>query len=117
MSDPGSPIIVYLTMGLSAVTTIVLISAKLRELLAPMFGWMRGGTMRKMRQLDELEDARVVDLTAQVKHLATRVEALEEEGARHRRLVLEHVMWDANAIVEAGKAGIQLTPPPPLLAY
>lgn len=117
MSDPGGPITVYLTLGLSAITTLVLISAKMRELLSPIFGWVSGGTLRKMRRIDEIEDARVTDLTQQVKHLSERVVALEQEAARHRRMVVEHATWDVYAIVEAGKAGVMLDPPPTLLTH
>lgn len=118
MSDPaGNPISIYLTLALSAITTLVLISAKLRELISPVARWFTGGAMRRMRQIDELEDARVIDLTKQVEHLTRRVVALEKEAQEHRDLVLSHIRWDAMAIAAAAKAGIELDLPPDLIAY
>jgi hypothetical protein len=116
MEGSGNLLTVYLTLALSAITMLVLISAKLRELLAPVFWWLgRGRALGRIKRVDEAEDARVADLTRQVAYLTSRVTALETDAAAHREMVMEHATWDVYAIVEAGKAGVTLEPPPALL--
>jgi len=114
----GNLLTVYLTLALSAVTMLVLISAKLRELLAPIWWWLgRGRALGKIKRVDDVEDARIADLARQVAYLAARVTALETEAAAHRKMVMEHAAWDVYAIIEAGKAGVTLEPPPAMLIY
>jgi hypothetical protein len=118
MTDNVNLLTVYLTLALSVITLLVLISAKLRELLKPIFWWLgRGRALGKIKRVDEVEDARVADLTRQMEYLATRVTALETDAAAHRKMVMEHATWDVYAIVEAGKAGVVLEPPPALLTH
>jgi hypothetical protein len=110
MTDNVNLLTVYLTLALSVITLLVLISAKLRELLKPIFWWLgRGRALGKIK--------RVADLTRQMEYLATRVTALETDAAAHRKMVMEHATWDVYAIVEAGKAGVVLEPPPALLTH
>jgi hypothetical protein len=116
--DGGNLLTVYLTLALSAITMLVLISAKLRELLAPVFWWLgRGRALGRIKRVDDAEDARVADLTRQVEYLASRVSTLETDAAAHRIMVMEHATWDVYAIIEAGKAGVTLEPPPALLTH
>jgi hypothetical protein len=118
MEGNGNLLTVYLTLALSAITMLVLISAKLRELLAPVFWWLgRGRALGRIKRVDEVEDARVADLTQQLEYLASRVSALETDAAAHRKMVMEHATWDVYAIIEAGKAGVILEPPPALLTH
>lgn len=70
-------------------------------------------TGRRYRQ--EEEDARVLDLSTQVDHLAGRVWTLEQERERWRDALVRHAAWDHLMLTRALAAGDgEVTPPPPL---
>lgn len=75
--------------------------------------WSR---MRDTRRRDRgrAEDARIVDLSEQVDHLAGRVWTLEQDKARHTATLIEHAAWDQQLIHAAIARGVAVSAPPPL---
>lgn len=74
------------------------------------------GRMRETRRRDRQrgEDARILDLSEQVDHLAGRVWTLEQDKARHSEALIRHAAWDQALIHAAIAAGVAVHPPPPL---
>lgn len=107
-SDPA----VVWTVIIAACVSAVLLS--LSRALPPAieaWGKMRE-TIRRTRQ--RAEDARIVDLSSQVDHLAGRVYTLEQNRERHTAALIEHAAWDQTLIHAAIEAGVAVSKPPPL---
>lgn len=106
-----SPVVVWVGIG---VAVFVVVCAGLAKAVPPVVeAW---GTMaEKRRQFRQrAEDARILDLSEQVDHLAGRVWVLERNADRQRDALIAHAQWDQKILTAAIAAGLDVTVPPPL---
>lgn len=103
---------VFWTVVVSGCLSVVLVAAS-KVLPDAIAAW---GKMREQRRRDRQaeEDARIVDLSSQVDHLAGRVWTLEQNRERMHQVLIEHAAWDQALIHAAITAGVKVQPPPPL---
>lgn len=105
------PIVVWVVIAAGSVAVILRsLSSVLPDVIA---AW---GKMREQRRRDRQasEDARIVDLSSQVDHLAGRVWTLEQNRERMQAALIDHAAWDQALIHAAVAAGVPVTTPPPL---
>lgn len=104
--DP-SPIVVYVALA----GAVLYIAAKsVAQVVEPI-----SAALTKRREFKQAnEDARIVDLSHQVDHLAGRVHTLEERAQRQDRALDRHAAWDHQMIQAAIRAGLDVPEPPPL---
>jgi hypothetical protein len=101
------PTVVWTVIATACLTVIILAAARLAGPLSEMFE-----QRRKYKQ--RIEDARIVDLSNQVDHLAGRIYTLEGREVRRDRYLVEHAQWDHELMMAAIAAGLDVSPPPPL---
>lgn len=104
------PAVIWTAVITACVGIILLAAAKVAEPVAS--AWQK---LREARQ--KAEDARILDLSHQVDHLAGRVYTLERRQQKQDAYLYAHAVWDQKMVEAAIKAGLNLEDigePPPL---
>ena len=107
----GHPVVTYAVVAAAVLYVVALAIAKAADPVS--------AALEKRRNFKQrAEDARIVDLDAQVDHLAGRVFTLEQRQQAQDLALYAHALWDAQVIEAALAGGIDLAstigPPPPL---
>lgn len=105
------PVVVWVGVWLTVFVAVVLALAKALPPAIEAWGKTRE-QVRASRQ--RTEDARILDLSSQVDHLAGRVFTLEQNRERHQAVLIAHAAWDQQLIHAAIAANVAVTAPPPL---
>lgn len=94
------------------------VSVMLAHAIARAVGPVSEAIQRWREHKQASEDARIVDLSGQVDHLAGRVFTLEQRQQRQDRYLFEHAQWDRKILAAAIRLGLDdtddLGTPPPL---
>lgn len=111
LSDAAThPAVIWTAVATACVVVILLAGARVVEPLAA--AWQK---WREARQ--KSEDARILDLSHQVDHLAGRVYTLERRQQKQDAYLYAHAVWDQKMLEAAIKAGLDIADigdPPPL---
>jgi len=106
-----SPVVIWTVILTTCAVAILLAIAKVVGPLGEAFE-SNAERHRQYKQRDE--DARIVDLSSQVDHLAGRVYTLELQQHRQDQYLVEHAKWDHELLMAAIAAGLEVSEPPPL---
>lgn len=106
-----SALVLWVGIGMAV---FVVVCVGLAKAVPPVVeAW--GAMAEKRRQFRQrAEDARVLDLSDQVDHLAGRVFTLEQLVERWRNQLMAHADWDQQLMAAAIAAGADVSKPPPL---
>lgn len=105
------PVVVYTTV--IAVAGYVLATA-IAKVVGPLAEAMESAAERRRQYRQRAEDARILDLSSQVDHLAGRVWTLEQSADRQATYLTLHAAWDHEVTMAALAAGVEVPPAPPL---
>lgn len=107
----SNPVVVYVVVATACLSAVVLALARLA---GPMGEALESAGNRRRAYRQSAEDARIVDLSHQVDHLAGRVWTLEQARERQSAALIAHAIWDQQMTTAAIAAGLDVTVPPPL---
>lgn len=114
------PVVIWATI---AAAVLVLVAVTLSRVLPPILDAKSrlqearlAAAAAREKAAQAAEDARILDLSHQVDHLAGRVWSLEQQRERQQAALIEHAAWDQQLIHAAIAAGVAVQSPPPLYA-